>query len=56
LIFESSVEVIFNGMNNHLMSYGDCLHQDISHGSTGAESLILIGTLLDMNPADAVYN
>jgi hypothetical protein len=52
----SSVEVLSGGMTNHLMSYDDCLHQDASPGSRGAKSLILLGTLLDANPAIAEYD
>jgi ankyrin repeat protein len=48
---DSSFEVISDGMINHLMSYEECLNQDISPGSRGAKSLILLGTLLDANPA-----
>jgi hypothetical protein len=53
---DSSVDGIFDGMNNHIRSYKDCLHQDTSPGSKGAKSLILLGTLLDANPAVAEYN
>jgi hypothetical protein len=47
----SSVEVISDGIIKHLMSYEECLYQDILPGSRGAKSLILLGTLLDANPA-----
>jgi hypothetical protein len=53
---DSSVDIIYDGMSNHLMSYDDCLHQDTSPGSRGAKSLILLGTLLDANPAVAEYD
>jgi ankyrin repeat protein len=53
---DSSIEAIFNGVFNHLMSYDKGFHQDISPGSRGAKSLILLGTLLDANPAAAEYN
>jgi hypothetical protein len=53
---DSSVEVIYDGMSYHLMSYENCLDQDISPGSRGAKSLILLGTLLEANPAAAEYN
>jgi hypothetical protein len=48
---DSSVAVIYDGMINHIKSYDECLSQDISPGSRGAMSLILLGTLLDSNPA-----
>jgi hypothetical protein len=53
--FDSSVDRIFDGMFNHLLSYDDCLHQNTSPGSRSAKSLILLGTLLDANPAVAEY-
>jgi hypothetical protein len=53
---DSSVEVISDGMIKHLMSYEECLHQDILPGSRGAKSLIFLGTLLDANPAVAEYD
>jgi hypothetical protein len=53
---DSSVEVISNGMINHIRSYDDCLHQDISPGSRGAKSLTLLGTLLDASQAVAEYD
>jgi hypothetical protein len=53
---DSSVEVIFDGMINHIRSYLKCLHQDILPGSRGAKSLILLGTLLDTNPSAAEYD
>jgi hypothetical protein len=53
---DSSVKTVFNGMSNHLMSFNECLHQDILPGSRGAKSLILLGMLLDANPAVAEYN
>jgi hypothetical protein len=52
----SSIEVIFGGMLNHITSYDKCFHQNISPGSRGAKSLILLGTLLDANPAVAKYD
>jgi ankyrin repeat protein len=53
---DSSVDVIYDGMINHIRSYDDCLHQDTSPGFRGAKSLILLGTLLDANPAVAEYD
>jgi hypothetical protein len=53
---DSSVEVIYDGMNDHIWSYKGCLHQHISPGSRGAKSLILLGTLLNANPAGAEYD
>jgi hypothetical protein len=54
---DSSVAVISDGMIHHLMSYDKGSHQDISPGSArGAKSLILLGTLLDANPAVAEYD
>jgi hypothetical protein len=52
---DSSVEVIFNGMLNHITSYDECFHQNILPGSRGAKSLILLGTLLNANRAVAEY-
>jgi hypothetical protein len=52
---DSSVDGIYDGMINHLRSYKNCLHQDISPGSRGAKSLILLGKLLDANPAVTEY-
>jgi hypothetical protein len=54
--FDSSVEVIYDVMIDNLMSYKDCFHQDTSPGSRGANSLILLRTLLDANPAVAEYD
>jgi hypothetical protein len=53
---DSSVEVISDGMINYLMSYENFFNQDTSPGSRGAKSLILLGTLLDANPAVAEYD
>jgi hypothetical protein len=53
---DSSVEVIFDGLMNHIRSYEDCLYQDISHGYRGAKSLILLGTLFDVNTVVAEYD
>jgi ankyrin repeat protein len=55
---DNSVEVIFDGMINCLMSYkyNEGFHQDTSPGSRGAKSLILLRTLLDANPAVAEYD
>jgi hypothetical protein len=53
---DSSVEIISDGMINHKMSYDECLHQGISHGSRGAKSLILLRTLFDTSPAVAEYD
>jgi ankyrin repeat protein len=53
---DSSVEVISDGIIDHIRSYNDCLHQDTARGSRGAKSLILLGTLLDANPAVAEYD
>jgi ankyrin repeat protein len=53
---DSSVEVIYDGIIYHLVSYNGCLHQDISPGSRGAKSLLLLGKLLDANPAVAEYD
>jgi hypothetical protein len=57
---DSSVEVIFDGIIHHLMSYDKCfldvhdsLFNAIHPGSRGAKSLILLGTLLDANLAVA---
>jgi ankyrin repeat protein len=52
---DSSVDVIFNVIEDHLISYQDCLYQNTSPGSRGAKSLILLGTLFDANPAVANY-
>jgi hypothetical protein len=48
---DSSVEIIYDGMINHIKSYDECLSQDISPGSRGAISLILLCTLLESNLA-----
>jgi hypothetical protein len=53
---DSSVEVFFDGMHCHFELCTNCLHQDISPGSRGAKSLILLGTLLDANPIVAEYD
>jgi ankyrin repeat protein len=53
---DSSVEVIIDGMVDHMSSYDKGFHQDTSPGSRGAKSLILLRTLLDANPAVAEYD
>jgi ankyrin repeat protein len=53
---DSSIEVTSVGMISHLISYEDCLDQKTSPGSRGTKSLILLGTLLDANPAVAEYD
>jgi hypothetical protein len=53
---DSSVDVIYDGMINHIRSYDDCIHQDTSPGSRGANSLILFRKLLDANSAVAEYD
>jgi hypothetical protein len=52
---DSSVEVIFDGMNSHMKSYAECLSQGTSPGSRGAMSLLLLGTLLHANSAVSKY-
>jgi hypothetical protein len=52
---DSSMDNFFDGMINHIRSYKDCLYQDILLGSRGAKSLILLGSLLDANPAFVEY-
>jgi hypothetical protein len=52
---DSSVEIIFNAMVEHLKSYEKCLNQDISPGSRGINSLFLRRGLLDSNPAVTKY-
>jgi hypothetical protein len=52
---DSSVDIIFNVIEDHIISYQDCLYQNTSPGSRGAKSLILFGTLFDANPAVANY-
>jgi hypothetical protein len=53
---DSTVQVIFDGMNNCLASYQNCLHRDISPGSRGERSLFLLGTLLESNLAVVEYD
>jgi hypothetical protein len=53
---DSSIDVIFDGVINHLLSYDEYLNQDISPGSRGAKSLILLGTLSEARPAIAEYD
>jgi hypothetical protein len=53
---DSTVEVIHDGVVNCLRSYNKCHHQDISPGSRGANSLILLGTFLDANPNIVKYD
>jgi hypothetical protein len=52
---DSSVDVIYGAMVEHLKSYAKCLSQNISPGSRGAMSLILLRNLLDTNPAVIQY-
>lgn len=56
---DSSMEVIHDGIINCLKSYEYhkfCLDHNISPGSRGAKSLILLGTLLDANPTVLKYD
>jgi ankyrin repeat protein len=53
---DSSIDGVFSVINHHLISYEDCLNQDISPGSRGAKSLVFLGTLLDANPAVAKHD
>lgn len=45
----------FDEAFNDLMSYKGCLSQNILLGSRGANSLILFGTLLNVNSADTKH-
>jgi ankyrin repeat protein len=53
---DSSVEVVSSGIIGCFRSFNDCLHQDVSIGSRGEKSLILLGILLDANPAVTNYD
>jgi hypothetical protein len=48
---DSSVEIVADGMVGHIRSYDKYLYQDISPGSRGANSLLFLRGLLDLNPA-----
>jgi ankyrin repeat protein len=47
---DSSIAVIYDGIIANIMSYEECLQQDISPGSRGERSVTLIKKLLDTQP------
>jgi hypothetical protein len=47
---DSTVEVIYDGVTQCMQQYMGSSYQDISPGSRGESTLILVGKLLDANP------
>jgi ankyrin repeat protein len=52
---DSTVEVIYDGVMQCMRQYKGSSYQDISPGSRGESTLILVGKLLDANPDVATY-
>jgi hypothetical protein len=53
---DSSVQVIYDGVDECMLQYRNSLYQDISPGSRGDRSVILLGKLLDANADVAKYS